>query len=195
MEFYTKLKKEGLSRRMSKERDASYLEYVRSHVNKEQRILDLACGYGRLTIPLAKEGYDIEGIDLTPDLIADAKRSAKVRFRVGDMLDLPYEDGSFDAIICMWSSFNHLLTLADQVTGLNEMHRVLKKGGLAIVDMPSVKVKEHVVTDDIDGHENTLFMHDEKSITEALEASQVSDFKVRVEEIGGRKRLIAFVRK
>ena len=44
--------------------------------NKDARILELCCGTGRLTLPIAKEGYDITGVDYTPSMLAQAKMKA-----------------------------------------------------------------------------------------------------------------------
>ncbi len=199
-EFYKKLKTEGLSRLMNKERDKSYLKFLKLHLKKNQKILDLACGYGRLAIPLAKAGYDIDGIDLAPNFIRDAKAQAKekrlkINFKVGNMLRLPYKDKSFDAIICMWSSFNHLLTLKDQSKGLNEILRILRKDGFAIIDMPSYKVSEgkHLIKENIGGFENVCFTHNKESLKNAIRNSKVKNFKIKIESIGERKRLILYV--
>ena len=201
-EFYKKLKTEGMSNLMTIERDKAYLQFLKSHLNKHQKILDLACGYGRLTIPLAKLGYNIDGIDLAPNFIKDAKAQAKrenlkINFKVGNMLDLPSKDESFDAVICMWSSFNHLLTLKDQVRGINEMLRILKKDGFAIIDMPSYKVIEgkHLVKGNIGGFENVDFIHNRKSLNEAIKKSKVKNSKIKIESIGERKRLILYLYK
>lgn len=201
-EFYKKLKTEGMSKLMNKERDKSYLQFLKSHLKKHQKILDLACGYGRLTIPLAKAGYNIRGIDLAPNFIKDAKSQAKkknlkINFKVGNMLKLPYHDESFDAIICMWSSFNHLLNLKDQVKGLNEMLRILKKEGFAIIDMPSYKVNKgkHLVKGNIGGFENVDFIHNKESLTETIKKSKVKNSKINIESIGERRRLILCIYK
>ena len=44
--------------------------------NKDAQILELCCGTGRLTLPIAKEGYDITGVDYTPSMLAQAKVKA-----------------------------------------------------------------------------------------------------------------------
>jgi len=201
-EFYKKLKTEGMSKLITKKRNKAYLQFLKKHLNKNQKILDLACGYGRLTIPLAKAGYDIEGIDLAPNLIKDAKvqtknKNLKISFKVGNMLNLPYKNDSFDTIICMWSSFIHLLKLKDQVKGLDEMFRILRKNGFAIIDMPSYKVvkKKHIVKENIGGFENVCFIHNKKSITEVIKKSKVKNSKIKIESINGRKRLILYIYK
>jgi len=201
-EYYSKLKTKGMSNLMSKKRNQNYLTFIKSHLEKDQKILDLACGYGRLTIPLFKQGYDIEGIDLAPNFINDAKAQAKekkldIKFKVGNMLKLPYSADSFDALICMWSSFNHLLTQKDQVKGLNEMLRVLKKGGYAIIDMPYHPIKngKHLVTAQIGGLELTDFIHDKTSLSEVIKKSKIKQATINIEPIGDRKRLLLYLYK
>jgi|TARA_Y100000310_G_C20634238_1_gene790329 ubiquinone/menaquinone biosynthesis C-methylase UbiE len=201
-EFYKKLKTEGMSKLMTKERDKSYLQFLKSHLKKEQKILDLACGYGRLTIPLAKAKYNIEGIDLAPNFIKDAKAQAKeknlkVPFKVGNMLELPYGDESFDVIICMWSSFNHLLTSKDQIKGLQEMLRILKKDGYAIIDMPSYKIinGKHLVKGNIGGFENVDFIHNRNSLSKIIKYLKIKHSKIKIENIGDRKRLVLYINK
>jgi len=211
-EFYKKLKTEGMSKLMTKERDRAYLQFLKLHLKKHQKILDLACGYGRLTIPLAKSGYNIEGIDLAPNFIKDAKAQAKekklnINFKVGNMLKLPYKNESFDAVICMWSSFNHLLTLEDQTKCLNEILRILRKEGSAIIDMPSYKkptnkqitLKQFFGEDnrlcksEIDGHSFVDYIHDRISLKKALQKSKIKNSQIKTELIGGRKRLILYI--
>lgn len=213
-EFYKKLKTEGMSKLMTKERDKAYLQFLKSNLKKDQKILDLACGYGRLTIPLAKAGYNISGIDLAPNFIKDAKTQAKqkklqIDFKVGNMLKLPYEKESFDAIICMWSSFNHLLTQKDQIKSLNEMLRILKKDGLAIIDMPSykkpttkqIKLKQFFGKDnrlcrsEIDGHSFVDYIHNKNSLKNIVIKSKIKNSQIKTELIGGRKRLILYIQK
>jgi ubiquinone/menaquinone biosynthesis C-methylase UbiE len=187
---------------MSKERNLGYLKFLKLYLSKDQKILDLACGYGRLTFPLAQAGYKIEGIDLAPNFIKDAKKLAKqkrinLKFRTGNMLKLPYKDNSFNSIICMWSSFNHLLAKKDQIKALNEMFRILKNGGFAIIDMPNYKVirGKHLVEGDIAGFKNTDFIHNKASLMAILNKSNVKFYKIKIQNIGEPKRLVLFIYK
>ena len=59
--------------------------------NKDARILELCCGTGRLTLPIAKEGYDITGIDYTPSMLAQAK--IKVLIYISTLEILPSSEG------------------------------------------------------------------------------------------------------
>ena len=75
-------------------------------------------------------------MDLSDELLQEAKIQAEnanvsINFRTGNMLDLRnyYPPKSFTKVICLWLSFNHLLTELDQVTCLNEIYYVLQPGG------------------------------------------------------------------
>jgi len=82
------------------------------------RILDVCCGYGRHALRLAEKGFIVTGIDLSPVVIEHANKLAKnmkiedrVKFLVGDarkVFELLEEDqGSFNAIINMWTSIGY----------------------------------------------------------------------------------------
>src|SRR5262249_42598505 len=75
-------------------------------------VLDLCCGYGRHTIPLAQRGYRMTGQDLSEVLLQQARtdaeaQSVQVRWVHGDMRQVPFEN-EFDAIINIWTSFGYL---------------------------------------------------------------------------------------
>jgi len=108
---------------------------LRRYLPVDGRILDLGCGAGRTTFGLRDEGYrDIVGVDLSPEMIRQARRHAKRRrqripFRVGDACRLPFPAGSFDG--CLFS-FNGLMTiprLSLRIAALREVRRVLVPGG------------------------------------------------------------------
>ena len=89
-----------------------------NEIPKGGLILDLACGIGRIAIPLAKNGYNVIGFDISPSYIqraidyAETERvSDKTRFIIGDMREVAtelaeYIDG-FDAILNMWTSMGY----------------------------------------------------------------------------------------
>ena len=75
---------------------------------KVKRVLDIACGTGRHSIPLAKLGYQVVGIDYSPSQIKVARQKAKdagvgSEFLVKDANMFSFKD-KFDAAICMWST-------------------------------------------------------------------------------------------
>jgi SAM-dependent methyltransferase len=94
------------------------------------RVLDIACGTGNVTIPLARRGAMATGIDMIPHLLAEARARAgreglDIRFDEGYAETLPYPDGSFDVVVSMFGIMFSPLP----ATVASEMARVLKRGG------------------------------------------------------------------
>jgi len=101
-------------------------------------ILELACGSGRLTIPLADEGMDVEGLDISPAMLALAReksdaRGLKLLWHLGDMTDF-LVDRKFSFIFLPNNSVAHLLRWVDLVSCLNRVKRHLKKDGRFALD-------------------------------------------------------------
>ena len=97
------------------------------------RILDVGCGTGFFTILLAKQGHQVTGTDLTPDMISNSRILAKEEqvtcdFQVMDAEHLSFSDESFDVII----SRNLTWTLPEASQAYKEWTRVLKPGGLLL---------------------------------------------------------------
>jgi trans-aconitate methyltransferase len=67
-------------------------------------VCDLGCGPGHISQFLAEHGADVSGFDLSPEMIAEARRrNPRLRFEVGDILSLPVKDASFAAVLAMYS--------------------------------------------------------------------------------------------
>jgi SAM-dependent methyltransferase len=99
-------------------------------IRSGQSVLDVATGTGVVAITAARQGASVTGLDLTPELIEQAKASAQVggvevRWDVGDAERLPYPDHSFDVVL---SQFGHMFAPRPEVATA-EMLRVLKPGG------------------------------------------------------------------
>lgn len=95
-----------------------------------ERVLDMACGTGNLAIPAAKTGATVVGQDIAPNLLEQARAWAKkerltIRFDENDAEDLPYADGTFDAVITM---FGAMFTPQPTVVA-SEMVRTCRRGG------------------------------------------------------------------
>jgi ubiquinone/menaquinone biosynthesis C-methylase UbiE len=196
-DFYRDLGATGLAARKSRAHTIREISQLRGYLKKGVRILDLACGYGRLTIPLAKCGYNVQGIDISADLISFARRSAKneglkIRFKLGDMRKLPYDENSFDNIICMWSAFIEIIREKDQITALRQMLRVLDESGMALLEMPPPKrKKERVIVTDIDGIESPpMYMHDKSTMKSLMQILKPRRYRISTCDFGGRDRLI-----
>lgn len=99
-------------------------------VGEGQQVLDVGCGTGVVAVTAARQGATVRGLDLSPVLLADARRNADVgavsiEFTEGDAEALPYADATFDVVL---SQFGHMFAPRPEVV-VREMLRVLKPGG------------------------------------------------------------------
>lgn len=149
------------------------------NITKDERqpILDLACGTGRVSIPLACAGLKVVGIDISEKMLEEANNKLKemgkitgnIRFEKQDMRSF-YLPEKFGACILSFNSFLHLLSLKDQEDCLRCIHNHLKAEGKLIFDIivPNVKwiAKEKYKTEkkliDKEGHENIEYWFDNK---------------------------------
>ncbi len=105
------------------------------HIDNKTKVLDIACGRGSTAFYLAeKYGCSIVGIDISEKLIQEAKEISrkkklddKVKFIVGNAMDLPFDDNQFDVAI----SQGILVFVDDKIKTINEASRVIKDGGKA----------------------------------------------------------------
>ena len=112
---------------------------VLSQVKAGDRVLDVGCGSGRLTLAAQSwvgENGEAVGIDPSPEMIEVARQNAKragskAKFELGLAESLPFPDGSFDVVLNRLM-LHHLPGDLKQ-RGLAEMRRMLKPGGLCLV--------------------------------------------------------------
>ncbi len=94
------------------------------------RVLDVACGTGNVTLPLARLGVLATGVDIAPNLLEQARERARaehlhINFDEGDAESLPYPDGSFDMVFSM---FGAMFAPRPELV-VREFARVLRPGG------------------------------------------------------------------
>ena len=96
------------------------------------RVLDAGCGAGRMSAYLAARGCQVEGVDLSPGMVAMARRDhPELRFEVGPLAALPYGDGQFAGVV-LWYSTIHTPP-PGQPGIVAEVSRVLRPGGHVLV--------------------------------------------------------------
>jgi SAM-dependent methyltransferase len=103
------------------------------------RVLDLCCGFGRHALALAERGVGVSGLDLSFELLREARtlpgaellRGRLVRADAGA---LPFANRSFDSVVNLFSSFGYFGELGDQRM-LGEIARVLGHPGMLVLDL------------------------------------------------------------
>jgi SAM-dependent methyltransferase len=102
------------------------------------KVLDLCCGHGRHTIPLARAGYQVTGLDLSEVFLRLARQDAAaagvaVTWVQRDMRDIPFQD-EFDAIVNLFTAFGYFDDEAENQKVLEAVARALKPGGRFLID-------------------------------------------------------------
>jgi SAM-dependent methyltransferase len=103
-----------------------------------RRVLDMACGRGRHSIQLAKAGYEVTGVDLSPRAIDIARKKAAslspaIDFRVGDMREAPCSS-CFDMVVNLFTSFGYFDDDDQNARAIAAMAEALRSGGWLVQD-------------------------------------------------------------
>ncbi|MEW5979061.1 MAG: class I SAM-dependent methyltransferase [Acidobacteriota bacterium] len=124
----------------TQERNVSEVDFIESVllVPKGGQILDLACGHGRHSLELAKRGYSVVGLDLSPRFVEMAKTDAaeagltSAEFLVGDMRESYYVN-RFQGVFSYFTSFGYFGDAENQKV-LECVSKALVKGGMFLLD-------------------------------------------------------------
>ncbi len=139
MDFYEEAFYRVASQQMSAERLKAEMDLVvpALALSPGARLLDLGCGYGRVAVPLAQQGYAVTGVDLAGTSLRVARKAAReaavrIRWLRRDMRDIPFTD-YFEAAICM-GAFGVLETDEEDLRVLVAVRRALRPGGRFLLD-------------------------------------------------------------
>jgi len=110
-------------------------QWINGHkFNSNIKILEVGCATGLLSGYLAKRGYATAAVDFSETMIVAASSSIlSVDFYVADVINLPFKDGEFDAIV----SASVVNIISDQQAAIKEMMRVCKRGGVISILVPA----------------------------------------------------------
>lgn len=107
-------------------------------------VLDLACGIGRHSLALARQGFTVTGVDRTPGFLEQAARAAEseeldIEFVEEDMRRFS-RPGAFDLAVNLLTSFGYFEDPADDVRVVRNLHESLKEGGVVVFDLMGKEV-------------------------------------------------------
>lgn len=117
-------------------------------IKREGRVLDLCCGSGRHSRALARRGYEVVGIDLSPVLLklAEEKNTYdNLTFYQFDMRHIPFEN-EFDIVVNLFTSFGYFSSDEENAQVVGNMAKALKPGGEVVIDyLNPAFVTKHLV--------------------------------------------------
>lgn len=177
------------------------------------RVLEVGCGTGRLTLPLAQlggaEGFAVVGLEPAARMLEHAaaraaaapeRTRAALRFVQGDIRDCAFAE-PFDLILMPYGAAHHLATIADQLAAWRNVHRLLTPGGLFVVDLCAPNFaqlaaarggttprEEDLVTAGADGQ---LLRRTVAVSYDAAEQEAVMDYRYAVRDAAGNERRYA----
>ena len=129
-----------------------YGEKTNTVLTSPPKILDLCCGFGRISAELARRGFDVTGVDITESYLRTAREEAAY-----EKLDIEYirsdardfvRGGYFDAAVSLYISFGYFKNQKDDLQLLCNAYESLKSGGVFIIETLG---KEISVRDFIEG--------------------------------------------
>lgn len=155
-----------------------YEEIFKKLEMKPELVLDLACGTGNITLPMAKRGYDMIGLDMSVEMLNIARNKAydeeqNILFLCQNMCEMELF-GTVDAIVCALDGVNYITDYEDLKKLFCLAENYLNPGGIFIFDINSVHKLKNVLG-------NNTFVNEEQGIyyvwqSEFSEETQVCDF-------------------
>jgi len=159
-----------------------------------QKVLDLACGYGRNSVECAKSRLKVFGLDLSPELLSLAQRKGsengyKIPFVRGDMRDIPFYD-KFDAVLSLFTSFGYFESDVENEKVIRAVARALKVGGLFLFDylniirtLPNMTIKDTRVKDNIKVIQERFYDKETNRIEKKITIHDDGDIREYVESV------------
>lgn len=156
-------------------------DFLLGKVGSGDDVLDMGCGTGRFTVPLAARARSVAGLDMSPAMLAAnskklADQGLQADLREGDMAALPFPDASFDVVVSMLALMH--IPREDRQQVFHEVARVLRPGGrlligvknsvfermfrgdrFAAVDVTDVESEELIFTNTRSGEDMTAPWH------------------------------------
>ncbi|MEZ3183083.1 methyltransferase domain-containing protein [Streptomyces pimonensis] len=125
-------------------------DFLTEAIRPGETVLDIGCGTGRFTVPMAEKGANVSGLDISRPMLDVASRKLAERglsadLREGDMAHLPFPDASFDTVTSMLALMH--VPVEDRQAVFSEVARVLRPGGRMLLGVKN-SVFEEMFTGD-----------------------------------------------
>lgn len=137
-------------------------EYVSDILNEnginKGILLDLACGTGTMSLIMAQKGYDVIGVDNSPEMLGEAREKAfeageDILFLCQDMCSIDLY-GTVDCTVCLLDSLNHLESKEELLEAFKRVSLFTVPGGLFVFDVNTEYKHKYVLGDNTFVYEN-----------------------------------------
>lgn len=180
--------------------DDDVLYYKNLVLENKGPVLELGCGTGRCAVQIAKEKLSVVGVDKSPHMLEVAKKKAKQMGLAGymewvesDMTTFHVPKRTFPIIISPYRSFQHLLTVADQLRTLRQVRNHLRDGGVFAFNIVSPNIEQlvslhgqyqHRGTFPIPGTHDTVDVYDYTELNSFSQLVHVQRYYERFDQHG-----------
>lgn len=135
VDFWSTLSRHGLQ--------ACEIALIEKYAPPSGDVLDTGCGAGRAALALAKRGYRLTGLELSPHMLAAAQMLGReagntVAWVRGDGRGLPFENDTFDVVLGLFAIIQHIPDAEGRVRYLSECARVLRPNGVLLLGLDNV---------------------------------------------------------
>ena len=156
---------------------------------RPRHLVDLACGTGTATVEFHHLGYRVSGVDISPMMIDVARRKVAsrgldVRFDTGDLRSLAGH-GPFDGAVCLYDSFNYLLSLAEIDRTLTAVADILEPGSLFVFDICTESNSLRYFGDTHGTESGNGFSYSRHSYYDRTERLQMNSFDIQFDGESG----------
>ncbi|KDR93888.1 Ubiquinone/menaquinone biosynthesis C-methylase UbiE [Peptoclostridium litorale DSM 5388] len=131
-------------------------DYIEALINEfsgidVENILELACGTGNITIPMAQKGYSVTGMDISEDMLCIAKgklegKRLEISLVQSDMKDFEYDAVRAQCVICACDGFNYITDENSLGSIFEKVYNMLPKGGTFIFDISSSHKLKNIIS-------------------------------------------------
>ncbi len=111
---------------------------VRHYLPPGGPVLDAGCGAGRAVLALAEAGFRVVGVDLSLPMLAAARSLSAARLGGANLLNLPFADASFEAVVMFFGPLQHIPGRENRRRALAELARVTRPGGRLVIGLDNL---------------------------------------------------------